>query len=337
MEIRAKDGCRKWITITAFNINGADGAFLYYEGFIYNITKRKKAEQERNAMEIQLRHAQKMESIGQLAAGIAHEINTPMQYVGDNARFLKDSFQCHRQILDIYGELFKAAKTNSITPDLIACVEESLVTNDVEYHAREIPVAIDECLEGVARVTKIVYAMKEFSHPGVKEMSVANLNQAIETTATVARNEWKYVAEMKFNFDPNLPSLPCFIGEFNQVILNLIINAAHAIGDVVKQKPGEKGAITITTRLDGDWAEVRVSDTGTGIPEAIRPRIFEPFFTTKAIGKGTGQGLSIVYGSIVKQHGGTVSFESEAGKGTTFIVRLPTVPRVTNPQLPQAA
>ena len=130
---------------------------------------------------------------------------------------------------------------------------------------------------------------------------------------------------MKYDFASDLPPVPCFVGEFNQVILNLIVNATHAIGDVVQQNPGSKGVITVSTRHDGNWAEVRVSDTGTGIPEAIRPRIFEPFFTTKDIGKGTGQGLSIVYGSIVKRHGGTVSFESETGKGTTFIVRLPIV------------
>jgi signal transduction histidine kinase len=136
------------------------------------------------------------------------------------------------------------------------------------------------------------------------------------------------VADLEFELEPNLPPVPCFLGEFNQCILNLIINAAHAIGDVVKANPGTKGLITVRTRTDGDQVELRVTDTGTGIPEAVRPKIFEPFFTTKDIGKGTGQGLAMVYGSIVRQHGGTVTFETESGKGTAFIIRLPLNPKV---------
>jgi signal transduction histidine kinase len=143
---------------------------------------------------------------------------------------------------------------------------------------------------------------------------------------TVAHSEWKYVADMKLELDPALPAVPCFVSEFNQCILNLIVNASHAIADAVKQVPGSKGTITVCTRRDGEHVEVRVSDTGTGIPEADRSRIFEPFFTTKDVGKGTGQGLSIVYGSIVKKHGGTVGFETEVGKGTTFVLRLPIMP-----------
>jgi signal transduction histidine kinase len=153
-----------------------------------------------------------------------------------------------------------------------------------------------------------------------------NLNNAIESTVTVARNEWKYVADVSLELDPGLPAVPCFLGEFNQAVLNLVINAAHAIGDAVKEHPGSKGTIAVRTRRDGDHVEVRVSDTGAGIPEAIRPHIFEPFFTTKPVGKGTGQGLSIVYGNVVKKHGGIVRFESEVGKGTTFILRLPLAP-----------
>ncbi|MGH7869681.1 MAG: sensor histidine kinase, partial [Candidatus Dormibacteraceae bacterium] len=192
-----------------------------------------------------------------------------------------------------------------------------------EYLFEQVPAAINETLEGIGRITRIVRAMKEFSHPGGKEMSPADLNKAIETTVTVARNEWKYVADLKLDLDPELPLVPCFLGEFNQAILNLVINAAHAISDVVKKHPGTKGVIGVQTRRDGAHVEIRVSDTGTGIPKPYQARIFEPFFTTKEVGKGTGQGLSIVYGSIVKKHGGTVSFETEEGKGTTFIIRLP--------------
>jgi signal transduction histidine kinase len=188
--------------------------------------------------------------------------------------------------------------------------------------------ALEETLEGVERVSKIVRAMKDFSHPGGKDKTPADLNRAIESTATVARNEWKYVADLKLELEPDRPLVPCFIGEFNPAILNLIVNAAHAIGDVVNKNPGAKGCITLRTRRDGDRVEVRVSDTGMGIAEAHRQRIFAPFFTTKEVGKGTGQGLSIVYGSIVKRHGGTVNFETEFGCGTTFIIRLPVAPQL---------
>jgi signal transduction histidine kinase len=176
--------------------------------------------------------------------------------------------------------------------------------------------------EGVDRVAKIVRAMKDFSHPGTGEKTAVNINLAIENTIMVARNEWKYVAEMVTGQDPNLPLVSCLPDEFNQVLLNLIINAAHAIGEVVGSG-SNKGAITISTRQDGDWAEIRVQDTGTGIPEKIRPKIFDPFFTTKQVGKGTGQGLAIAHSVIVDKHGGTIACETEVGQGTTFVIRLP--------------
>jgi signal transduction histidine kinase len=278
---------------------------------------------ERQLMDLQLRQAQKMEAIGQLAAGIAHEINTPTQYVGDNTRFLKDAFQSMSTALRGYTELIAAAKQNAVTQEMIAGAEQTLIASDLEYHFEQIPAAINETLEGVERVAKIVRAMKDFSHPGGHEKGTENLNKAIDSTVTVARNEWKYVADMALELDPELPLVPCFIGEFNQAVLNLVVNAAHAIGDVVRLHPGQKGKITVRTRRDGDFVEVSVADTGAGIPEEHRQRIFEPFFTTKDVGKGTGQGLTLVYSSVVKKHGGTVTFETEIGKGTTFILRLP--------------
>jgi PAS domain S-box-containing protein len=294
-----------------------------------DITERKRVELERQRMEVQLRQSQKLESIGQLAAGIAHEINTPTQYVGDNTRFIKDSFETVLKVLKCHEELLAAALQNTVTPELLARQQEVLAASDLDYLYQQIPAALNETLEGVGRVSKIVRAMKEFSHPGGRTKCLADLNRAIESTATVARNEWKYVAELKLELEPNLPVVPCFLGEFNQCILNLIINAAQAIGEVVKDHPGTKGLITVRTRTDGDQVEVQVTDTGTGIPEAVRPRIFEPFFTTKAIGKGTGQGLAMVYGSIVRQQGGTVTFETESGKGTTFSIRLPVNPKAS--------
>ena len=153
--------------------------------------------------------------------------------------------------------------------------------------------------------------------------------RAIETTITVSRNEWKYVAEMVTDFDETLPPVPCLPGDFNQVILNMIINAAHAIADVVGDGSKGKGTITVSTRGNGDFAEVRISDTGTGIPEEVKSRVFDPFFTTKEIGKGTGQGLAICHSVIVEMHGGTISIETEVGEGTTFLIRLPIVASAT--------
>jgi signal transduction histidine kinase len=224
--------------------------------------------------------------------------------------------------------MLEAAKTNSITSDLVQRVETAALAGELNYLFKEIPEAISQTMEGVARITKIVGAMKEFSHPGSKLMEPTNLNKAIESTTIVAHNEWKYVADLKLDLDPDLPSVICYASDFNQAVLNLIVNAAHAIGDVVKQKGSSKGTITVSTRQESEMAVVRVSDTGTGIPEEIRPRIFEPFFTTKGVGKGTGQGLAMVYGAIVKLHNGAVTFESEVGKGTTFVLRIPIKPLV---------
>lgn len=324
--LRHKDGSYRWVRDDARVILDQTGTPVEIIGSWSDISVRKSVELEQQKMEVQLRQAQKLEAIGQLAAGIAHEINTPTQYVGDNTRFFKDSFENIRKVLKSHEELIEAAKKNAVTPEVLERAQTILAESDLEYLFEQVPAAINETLEGVERVTKIVRAMKEFSHPGGKEKSPADLNKAIESTVTVARNEWKYLADMTLNFDPHLPSVPCFLGEFNQVILNLVINASHAIADVVKEQPNTKGKITISTRRDGDAVEVRVGDSGTGIPENVRARIFEPFFTTKPVGKGTGQGLSIVYTNIVKKHGGSVTFETQPGQGTTFIIRLPLAP-----------
>ncbi|KAF0174712.1 MAG: sensor histidine kinase [Limisphaerales bacterium] len=280
----------------------------------------------RRELEAQLRQAQKLESIGQLAAGIAHEINTPTQYIGDNLRFLQDAFRDLGSLLDAHGRLLAAAKNGGPTPEIIAVAEQAVQTADVDYLQGEIPRAIGESLAGVERVSTIVRAMKEFSHPGAEEKTPVDLNRAIESTITVARNEWKYVAELETDFDAALPPVPCLPGEFNQVVLNLIVNAAHAIAAKIGDGSGGKGLITVRTRKDGDWADIRIRDSGMGIPEPARDKIFEPFFTTKEVGKGTGQGLAIARSVVVDKHGGTITFETETGQGTTFIVRLPLAP-----------
>jgi PAS domain S-box-containing protein len=278
---------------------------------------------ERKIMEKQLVQAQKLEAIGQLAEGITHEINTPTQSIGDNTRFFKDAFDNICRLLGKYEQLLKAAKSGAAPGGLIKEVEETAREINLAYLTEEVPKGIQRTLEGIERVTKILRAMKEFSHPRSLEKTSININKAIETTITVARNEWQYVAEMITDLDPNLPMVPCLPGEFNQVILNVIINAVHAIADVVGDGSVGKGTIKVSTHRNNDWAEIRISDTGTGIPKEFQPRVFDSFFTTKKGGKGTGQGLTIAHSVIAGKHGGAISFDTEVGKGTTFIIRLP--------------
>jgi signal transduction histidine kinase len=287
------------------------------------IADRRKAEEERQRMEIQLRHAQKMESIGQLAAGIAHEINTPTQFIGDNTRFIRDSFDDLKPLLDAQTRLFAAAQAGAVPLALLAEVENATKAADVDYLSEEIPKALGQSLDGIERVTNIVRAMKEFSHPGATEKTAIDLNRAIESTLTVCSSEWKYVADLVTHFDMSLPPVPVLPGEFNQVILNILINATHAIADVVGDGGNGKGAITVSTHRNGDWAEVRLGDSGTGIPEHARSKVFDPFFTTKGVGRGTGQGLAIAHNVIAEKHNGTIHFETETGKGTTFVIRIP--------------
>ena len=261
---------------------------------------------ERKKIENQLLHMQKMESVGHLAAGIAHEINTPIQFVGDNLSFLKESF----------GELFSLIEGSLSSREGTGDVE-------LDYLRTEVPKALAQSKDGVRRVSEIVRAMKEFSHPGGVDKSTVDLNEAIETTLTIARNEWKYAAEVKTHFDEGLSAVPCWPGDIKQVLLNLIVNAAHAIQESQRGEEGQKGLISITTVHGNEFAEIRVADNGAGIPERARSHIFTPFFTTKGVGKGTGQGLSMAYSIIVKKHGGTIWFETKTGEGTTFFIRIP--------------
>jgi len=291
-----------------------------------DITERTHADEERRQMEVQLRHAQKMESIGQLAAGIAHEINTPTQYIGDNMRFVQDSFRDLAGLLAVQSRLLQAARQGAVTPEIIAETEAAAVLADVEYLALEIPRALEQSIDGLQRVANIVGAMKEFSHPGTGKKTAIDLNRAIESTLTVATHEWKYVAGIVTDFDPALPPVACLPGEFNQVILNMVVNASHAIADGMGENGKGKGTIAISTRRDGEAVEIRIRDTGTGMPDEVRARIFDPFFTTKGVGRGTGQGLAIAHSVIVDKHGGTIQVESTVGVGTTFILRLPIQP-----------
>ena len=265
--------------------------------------------------------AQKLESVGQLAAGIAHEINTPMQFIGDNVYFLRESFDDLSKLIFEYQQMKDAAKKGTVEDVHLSKVLEAEVVADLEYLAENVPKAFVRTQDGIGRVTSIVRAMKEFSHPDQKEKEPCDLNRAIQTTLTIARNEYKYVSDAETELG-ELPSVMCYSGDLNQVLLNLIINAADAIEEVI-EKGKDRGTITLKTAVDGDHVVISVSDTGAGIPPEVKDRIFDPFFTTKEVGKGTGQGLALAWTVVVDKHGGTLSCESEVGSGTTFFIRLP--------------
>ena len=277
---------------------------------------------DRKRQELEERHGQKLEAVGRLAAGIAHEINTPIQFVGDNTRFLLNSFQDELKLIRKYEQLREQATKAALEPALLAEIGATRSEIDWPYLEEEIPRAIDQMLEGLGRVSTIVRGMKEFSHVDrSNEKAPGDINRALESTLIVARNELKYVADVETDFG-QLPPVICHLGDLNQVFLNLLINAAHAIDDVVKETNG-KGKIKVSTHCEGDWVEIRIQDSGSGIPEEARDKVFDPFFTTKAVGKGTGQGLALARAIVVEKHGGTITFDTEIGKGTTFFIRLP--------------
>ena len=300
-----RDGSTHWVHSKALPVFENQGELSRIVGVAFDIS-------EIRQLQSQLAQAQKLQSVGQLAAGVAHEINTPIQYIGDNGKFLEAAF---RDLIRFSDALRRAG------PDAHPA---ELEEGALDYLRAEVPKAASQLLEGVDQVARIVRAMKEFSHPGPIDRSSADINRAIENTILVSKNEWKDVAEVTTDLDPDLPPVPCVVGEFNQVILNLIVNAAHAIADVVKDS-GRKGRIHITTRYSDTTLEVRVADSGAGIPESIQSKVFDPFFTTKPVGKGTGQGLAIAHAVIVQKHNGSLTFESNPGRGTTFVIQLPLV------------
>lgn len=316
---RKKNGDMYWESAVIRPLQDHDGITVRFVALKEDIT-------EKLALESQLRQSQKLEAIGQLAAGIAHEINTPIQYVGDNTRFFKESWSQLSSLLSAAQALRDEVTPEMVSKSTLETFDRCNREADVEYLAQDFPRAIDQTLEGVERVSQIVRAMKEFSHPGSQEKRAIDLNKAIETTMIISHNEWKYVAKMETRLDPDLPLVPCLAGEINQVLLNLVVNSAQAIAEAVKGDRSGMGTITVATRRGGDWVEFSVSDTGIGIPDHIKERVFDPFFTTKAIGKGTGQGLMLAHTVIVKKHNGKIWFDSEPGKGTTFYVRLPLSP-----------
>lgn len=281
---------------------------------------------EKMIQERDLRQAQKFEAVGQLAAGIAHEINSPIQYIGDNVSFFKDSFVDIVRVMNTYDLMWRELTKMGVVPEEFTKKLEGVIEDaDIEYLWEEIPTSIEQGLEGVERVEKIVRAMKHFSHPGSDEMIVADINKMLENTITVCRNEWKYVAEVETDFSIDLPLIPCFVGEISQAFLNIIVNGAHAISDFTNSGKKGMGKIFITTTRAENFIQIRISDTGGGIPQEIKDRIFDPFFTTKDLGKGTGQGLAIARRVIIDNHQGNLYFETPKGTGTTFVIDLPVI------------
>lgn len=319
--MQRKDGSTRQILLQAAPMSGHDGKDAPITFVAQDMTDQLRLQAERDQTDIALRQAQKMDAIGRLAAGIAHEINTPSQFVMDNLTFLRDAMADLDRLLVADHALRSSACAHG--EPLAQTATEIAKKIDVAYLRDEMPKSLGHALEGMQHIKKIIVAMKEFSHPVTETKTLTDLNHVIENTLTISRNEWKYVATSKLQLDPGLPQVLCIPGEISQVLLNLIVNASHAIADARPAEAKTLGTITISTVNAGDWIEIHVADTGTGIPAGIRDHVFEPFFTTKAIGKGTGQGLALAWSVIVDKHRGTLSFDSTPGLGTTFTIRLP--------------
>jgi PAS domain S-box-containing protein len=336
--ITQPSGRSAWFGMTLMPVRNAAGAVAQYVITGADITTRLEAERrkqelqdqlyaemkERARIAIELRLAQKLESVGRLAAGVAHEINTPIQYIGDSIYFLRSAASDLKALRESYREALAAIEAGEPIAEVMPRVREAEDAADLPFVLPEVPRAFDRTLEGVERVASIVRAMKEFAHPDQSEQSPADINHAIETTLTVARNEYKYVAEVETDLQP-LPPVVCNIGELNQVFLNLLVNAAHAIADGGKAQGG--GAIRIRTCLVGAEAHIHLADNGCGIPPNHLERVFDPFFTTKEVGRGTGQGLAIARSIIVDKHAGSIDVHSVVGEGTEFLIRLPVAGR----------
>lgn len=295
---------------------------------------------EKQQLEARLAQAKKLESIGQLAAGVAHEINTPMQYVNSNVEFLKEAVP---EVMEIVDRLKETAADANLPGDVagrIAQLDGMLAEAGYDELESSVNAALDDCGMGIERVVEIVRAMKEFSHPGTNDHSDADINELLRSAVIVSKNQWKFVAEVRQELDETLPAVSCLGAELSQVFLNLIVNASDAVSEASLDDSPDSGTIWVRSRLGDDEVIVEVEDSGPGVPEAIRDRLFDPFFTTKDVGQGSGQGLAISHDVVVNKHGGSLSLISEPGRGACFRVVLPLTPRepaATTPPLENAA
>ena len=300
---------------------GMQGRFF---SIVRNISKRLLEEKEKEQIQTKMLHTQKLESVGELAAGIAHEINTPIQYIGTNLSFLEEAFHDITTLIERYNALLEAVKRQENTDQHIAEVQACQEDIDLDYLIEEFPQAIHQANDGVKRVSKLVTAMKDFSHPGSKYKEPTNINKIIETTVQIARNEWKYCSDVELVLAEDLPQVYCHPSDIGQVVLNLLLNSAHSIKERLEQSPNSiKGMILIRTTAAEKDVILTITDNGCGIPENILNKIFDPFFTTKEVGKGTGQGLAIARNVILNKHDGDIEVTSEPGQGSTFTIRLP--------------
>jgi PAS domain S-box-containing protein len=302
--LRCRDGTWRWIAGRGQAVECAeDGAVRRICGVHLDIQERKEAQ-------LHLIAADRLESVGRLAAGVAHEINTPVQYVNDSLYFIREGVEelLRHGAAPVHGGEATAGR-------------RAEPASDLQYLADNLPAACERAVDGVGRIAEIVQSLKEFAHADPEAMCPVDLRRVIGNTLVVARSEYKYIARLTTDL-ADVPDVPCHATLISQVVLNLIVNAAHAIADSTRPA-GELGTITVRTYQEGDRVVIAVADTGCGIPEPVRHRIFDPFFTTKEVGRGTGLGLSFVHNVVVKVHGGSVSFQTECGRGTTFCVRLP--------------
>ncbi|MBE0534111.1 MAG: PAS domain-containing protein [Phycisphaerae bacterium] len=313
----AKDGSTCDVLDRAVAVTDASGQIIGIHGLLVNVTEQVRSRRE-------LERSQMLQSIGKLSAGIAHEINTPIQFLGDNMRFLDDGFRQIMELIDVYAALRQRAADGPAAPDAVEAVAAKERQIDFDFLREEIPQAIKQNLEGVKLVSAIVAAMRDFSHIDERRKAPADLNKALNSTIIILRNTLKYTADVEKDFDPNLPEVLCCVDDLNQVFLNLLVNASHSIEEAIEAGRYKRGLIRVRTQRDDDHVVISISDNGTGIPEAIREKIFERFFTTKSKDrKGTGQGLATVLDIVRDKHNGTISLDSEVGEGTTFTLRLP--------------
>jgi Amt family ammonium transporter len=319
IQFPGQDGDERFVHIQAVSEFDNSAHRIGCVGTVTDITQRRQ-------MESLLRNSQKMESVGKMAAGIAHEINSPLQFVGTNTAFVQEAFRDFLTLQKLYTQLIAELRSGKQTDSLMAEIEELCNEYDIEFLTDEVPCAIEQTIDGIDRVARIVSAMREFAHPGKSEMAAIDLNHAIENVIVMTKNEWKLHANVSTDLATDLPAVQCVESELHQVLTILIVNAAQAIDEQLKASGAandERGDISIATALHSQQVSIRIQDSGTGIPEELRDKVFDLFFTTKEVGSGSGQGLSIAYNIIVNKHQGKIDIESEPGQGTCFVITLP--------------